>query len=713
MHILYQWRYADPPSREYVPLQHEQSAALFKRALQLLRERGYSNSADLLSDFSFEIVHPPGLPGKTSLRVIASREDTTRLDGVASDVLREIVRAFGKVSCYIQLIFVETSVSGHNSTVEDVRADTTAASEALQARNEGAASRSRNHINIEISGTHASINSLSWRNVPALAVVTGVNGAGKSQLLEVLGSSCHAVGAPPTEAWAAFEGERYERGEVFFSAGKWEPLTSVVASEARIREAIQGVQTLRRNDGHERYIARKLGVGIDELREITPVQFQRVLTPGMLWTYAPEEFHSISLLFLAHRFLEREALEAGEDPNVTKRRFGEPPWDLLSSVLKAAGLAFTFNIPQPLKPSRPFSNEQFDFQLRDREGNAVPMDQLSDGERVLMATSVWRYHADLAGRHHRLFLLDEPDAHLHPSLTRRFLNILTKTFIQERGARVILTTHSPSTVALAPEESLFQMQRDSPRISRVSRADAIAILTDGFVAVQDSTRTIFLEGKSDPLFYQGIWQRLIEQPTSGQPGRLKPYPNLHFVFGQGKQTILALVPQLRSRGFGNFLGIIDRDVSNQPVDGVFILGRYAIENYIYDPLHIYFHLRKIGRAPSLPVDEAELSDVPRSPAVLQAIINAVASRVESAYPPSSAANEMARVPVRYESVGATLNYPQWLFTRSKRQIKDQFHRVFLQLQFEELVQNYLDVGLIPEDIVALYRRLQGIEDLTN
>jgi predicted ATPase len=703
MLILYQWRLAGSPSDHYVCLPRGESELFFKRAYEWLSQRDFNDSADLLTSFPFEIVHPPGQLDKRSLRVIASDLERLRLRSMPWDVFRELARAMGNAGCYLQLIFAEPSVAEGHTAVSARPTESASHLDPVLAESK----HPSNNIGIRISGKHASIGPLLWEDIPPLAVVTGVNGAGKSQLLQVIASSCSASNAPTIiDASAKFDGEHYDSGEVFYSAGKWETISSTLASETRIREAIQEVQVLRRNEEHEPYIARKLGISVDALREMTSAQFQRVLTPGMLWTYAPEKFHSISLLFLAHRYFEREAHELGENIDVAIRRIGEPPWDLLSSVIKAAGLAFTFNIPPPLRPSSGRSGESFNFQLRDRDGNAVPMNQLSDGERVLLATSVWRYHADLAGRYHRLFLLDEPDAHLHPSLTRRFLNILTTAFIRERGARVILTTHSPSTVALAPEGSLFQMQREQPRISRVSRADAIALLTDGFVAVQDSTRTVFLEGKSDPLFYQGIWQRIIEQPVSGQPGRLKPYPNLHFVYGQGKPTIMALVPQLRASGFKNFLGVIDRDVANQPGDGVFVLERYSIENYLYDPLNIFFYLKKLGRAPSLPMDQYETADLLRSPLALQSIVDTVVAKVEAKYPPSNL-KEAERVSVTYADV--TLSYPSWVFTWSKRQIKDQLNRVFTQFQFEELITNYLEIGLIPDDIVALYRQLQGTE----
>jgi len=88
------------------------------------------------------------------------------------------------------------------------------------------------------------------------------------------------------------------------------------------------------------------------------------------------------------------------------------------------------------------------------------------------------------------------------------------------------------------------------------------------------------------------------------------------------------------------------------------------------------------------------------------IIDTIVGLVEAKYPPSNI-QQPQRVPVKY--AGVTLSYPSWVFTWSRRQIKDQFHRVFMQFNFEDLIKNYLEIDLIPDDIVSLYRQLQGTD----
>lgn len=81
------------------------------------------------------------------------------------------------------------------------------------------------------------------------------------------------------------------------------------------------------------------------------------------------------------------------------------------------------------------------------------------------------------------------DAHLHPSMTVQFLDVISEVLVRKHGVRVIMTTHSPSTVALAPEGAIFQMERGGAEILPVAdRAAIISILTAGLVTVSRATR---------------------------------------------------------------------------------------------------------------------------------------------------------------------------------------------------------------------------------
>ena len=85
----------------------------------------------------------------------------------------------------------------------------------------------------------------------------------------------------------------------------------------------------------------------------------------------------------------------------------------------------------------------------------VKFSELSSGEKVLISLVFALYNTKFDVEFPKVLLMDEPDASLHPSMTKQFLDVIQKVFVQDKGVKVILTTHSPSTVALAPEEAIF------------------------------------------------------------------------------------------------------------------------------------------------------------------------------------------------------------------------------------------------------------------
>ncbi|MDO9017169.1 MAG: AAA family ATPase [Deltaproteobacteria bacterium] len=95
----------------------------------------------------------------------------------------------------------------------------------------------------------------------------------------------------------------------------------------------------------------------------------------------------------------------------------------------------------------------------DKDGAALFLDQLSDGERNLLALT-----ADVARRlaianpdladalsAEAVVLIDEIELHLHPSWQRRVLGGLTRTFPR---CQFIVTTHSPQVLSEVPNDAV-------------------------------------------------------------------------------------------------------------------------------------------------------------------------------------------------------------------------------------------------------------------
>ncbi len=203
-------------------------------------------------------------------------------------------------------------------------------------------------------------------------------------------------------------------------------------------------------------------------------------------------------------------------PALTEEQFiakhGEKPWDIFNRILsKFDSLEYKFSSPEGLDI---FGNYQLKLIHTKKPGVTVDFSSLSSGERVLMALVASVYKASADNIFPDILLLDELDASLHPSMMKNMLAVIKDIFL-DRGIKVILVTHSPTTIALSPEESIFVMAKDGQdRISKKSKQDALAILTEGFAtldegimifdaAVQNSL-SIITEGKNTLLIQMAL-----------------------------------------------------------------------------------------------------------------------------------------------------------------------------------------------------------------
>ena len=107
-----------------------------------------------------------------------------------------------------------------------------------------------------------------------------------------------------------------------------------------------------------------------------------------------------------------------------------------------------------------------------------------------------------------ILLLDEVDSHLHPSAVKEVMTILKR--LAANGTQIIMTTHSPTTVAMVEKENTFLLcEREDHRLQVISyaksanRNDLIRTLTDEAVWVSERIRVVLVEGggqKQDDFF---------------------------------------------------------------------------------------------------------------------------------------------------------------------------------------------------------------------
>lgn len=200
------------------------------------------------------------------------------------------------------------------------------------------------------------------------------------------------------------------------------------------------------------------------------------------------------------------------DPDTYKKEFeikhGPKPWELITSILQNfESFHYTINNPEHII-IEPFRVRTFSLTLTHKTRNiSIPFSNLSSGEKILfsLVLSIYKSVGD------KLFpsaiLLDEIDASLHPSQIQNLLNVLNEVFVKENNVKVVLATHSPTTIALAEESNIFVVNREGQnRIEKQTKQEALKILSEGFITLDEGLQifdqfskkelTLFTEGNN-------------------------------------------------------------------------------------------------------------------------------------------------------------------------------------------------------------------------
>ncbi|AYO86103.1 ATP-binding protein [Methylobacterium brachiatum] len=397
---------------------------------------------------------------------------------------------------------------------------------------------------------------------------------------------------------------------------------------------------------------------------------------------------------------------------------GPAPWDVVNEALKTAGFPYEVISPKDVSITRDYK-----FKLKDRfDGNTIEVTDLSSGEKVIIQLVLWLYGSNKDGIFPKLLLLDEPDAHLHPSMILQFMDVIDEVLVKKHGIRVIMSSHSPSTVALAPDGSVFQLERGNYEITEVSsRSDIISILTAGLVTVSKSSKFVFVEDEDDVNFYEAVRDILSNYGPSRDPMAMKPTPSIVFMpasIGSGAKKVSggATVVRQWTAKFGQeplkamFLGVIDRDVNNVASNKIFVIGRYSFENYILDPLNIYSLLVENNTAPSIPGISIASGDEHllrmQSKDDLQKITDAIVNLIEAG---EDSLQSTTKIKVDY-TFGQSIDVPDWVINRRGHDLLPIAQRTFGGANLinpPRLLRALRRARLIPVELAGLFAQLQA------
>lgn len=425
-------------------------------------------------------------------------------------------------------------------------------------------------MNLQFNTPYASINQLvSPANLPDFVILTGENGSGKSHLLAALTNNSVIAYSDqqPIDSrdivYVPFGALNVTGGDSYSSQMAHQACDQVWGNFISWRQAYNDqnaagqidftsfIQRYRNvNDQNQENIFRAVDFTIRAevdlpLSKITKRHFwKNIFDPetstagvGFFEQNFAKLFAEYQVSLINHRFFKFMDSEGYEDiPSVNEESLQQlesnKPWDFVNEVLSAANFDFE------VVPPDFWDTAEFDYKIvlrKKSSGAEVIFSELSTGEQVLFALALVRYKAEKRSNSFpALMLLDEPDAPLHPVMTESMISVLRDVFVGKYNTKVIVTTHSPATVALAPEQSVFTIkasgQPNTVTIDPASKEEALSILASGFVAItsdenQDrlsfeinrtSKPILFVEGPTDKVLVETAWKKIY-------PGVTQPF----------------------------------------------------------------------------------------------------------------------------------------------------------------------------------------------
>lgn len=422
-------------------------------------------------------------------------------------------------------------------------------------------------LKLQFRNKHISIEQFDPIDIPDFVVLTGVNGSGKSHLLDAIDKrhvtisgmeqahivlfnyetfkldneptfNAHQLSAERESAWQYHQQHIKDNVQNFRTniGGNYGPLRATCEADNKsflgldtesLKQYKQqfkdffNSQNIKQNSQAQGIysLAKRLPYSIDEIqhddfiKRFKPFVFKNDFLPNQLGKI----FWDYYIKYRENQVNEFENEKHGKDYEVLDEQeffsvHGEKPWDLVNKILEEFDtMQYKINSPEG---SDYFGSFQLKMKHTEIDDLEIDFGSLSSGEKILMALVASIYKSSSDKHFPDILLLDEVDASLHPSMMKNMLGVIENVFLKQ-GVKVILVTHSPTTIALAPEDSIFVMNRAGlNRIEKKSKPDALTILTQGFATIEQglklfdqvakSNLTIITEGKNTLLIKKAL-----------------------------------------------------------------------------------------------------------------------------------------------------------------------------------------------------------------
>ncbi len=209
----------------------------------------------------------------------------------------------------------------------------------------------------------------------------------------------------------------------------------------------------------------------DNIFHISRDEFEHIIPQDFIWRNENDIIQQIGNLFYmaccerADRQIECSKTTDIFDNSAWLRT---APWTVLNKLFADLGFKYRF------KDDFSFHTPNMEENPKLRNNDEIrALTDLSDGEKAILKLALISLDEEIS-KDVKLVLFDEYDAPLNPSLTEAFYKVIEDFYIN-KGIQVVITTHSPATISLAPDYAefyeIFSQQNKSPKIINVNQFD--------------------------------------------------------------------------------------------------------------------------------------------------------------------------------------------------------------------------------------------------
>lgn len=201
----------------------------------------------------------------------------------------------------------------------------------------------------------------------------------------------------------------------------------------------------------------------------------------------------------------------------------------------------------------------------------LELEDFSEGEKKMLLI---KSALEFAGQEDSLFILDEPDAHIHLANKIQIRKVFEP---YEDHRQIVITTHSPTLTKYLSKESVFCLEK-----GKLKELGNMAEITKYLANKEDIYNLLF--SKSDILIVEGKTDdKYIKRAIHFYK---EEYPNLNFqilrVGGTDEENIQNLIENIDLKENQQIIILVDRDKAGKYVHNNIFGGNKGIEDILYE-----------------------------------------------------------------------------------------------------------------------------------